>query len=238
MRTGSVRNCEKMSAWRTRPSGCCAPVAAPEPTDWPGAELAERLGVTPRTVRRDIDRLRSLGYPVDAAPGVAGGYQLGPGGHLPAAPARRRRGHRGRRCPRCVDRRRRVRYRAAGAGRARQARPPAARPAAAPGRRLRASTVMLAPPSDRVDAELLVTLAQACDANERVVLTYLDREGAAHGAPYRALSARVHRAPLVPRRPRRRPRRTGGPSVSTGSRGRCARATGSSRSSFPIPPAW
>lgn len=51
--------------------------------DWPGAELADRLSVTPRTVRRDIDRLRGLGYPVDSASGTAGGYRLGPGGKLP-----------------------------------------------------------------------------------------------------------------------------------------------------------
>jgi predicted DNA-binding transcriptional regulator YafY len=50
---------------------------------WSGPELAERLGVTDRTVRRDVDRLRTLGYPVDAAPGPDGGYQLGPGGTLP-----------------------------------------------------------------------------------------------------------------------------------------------------------
>ncbi|RJL36067.1 helix-turn-helix transcriptional regulator [Bailinhaonella thermotolerans] len=51
--------------------------------DWTGAELAGRLGVGLRTVRRDIGRLRELGYPVDAAPGVAGGYRLGVGGALP-----------------------------------------------------------------------------------------------------------------------------------------------------------
>jgi predicted DNA-binding transcriptional regulator YafY len=50
---------------------------------WTGAELAERLDVTDRTVRRDVDRLRDLGYPVEAAPGVSGGYQLGRGGKLP-----------------------------------------------------------------------------------------------------------------------------------------------------------
>ncbi|MEV5890615.1 helix-turn-helix transcriptional regulator [Nonomuraea fuscirosea] len=52
-------------------------------TDWTGAELADRLQVGLRTVRRDIDRLRELGYPVDATPGVAGGYRLGPGAALP-----------------------------------------------------------------------------------------------------------------------------------------------------------
>ncbi|WP_367324222.1 helix-turn-helix transcriptional regulator [Streptomyces sp. HUAS ZL42] len=51
--------------------------------EWSGAELAERLGVTPRTVRRDVDRLRELGYPVNASPGTGGGYQLGVGAELP-----------------------------------------------------------------------------------------------------------------------------------------------------------
>ena len=50
---------------------------------WPGEELSERLAVSPRTLRRDIDRLRELGYAVDAARGVAGGYQLRAGGSLP-----------------------------------------------------------------------------------------------------------------------------------------------------------
>ena len=51
--------------------------------DWTGAELASRLGVTGRTIRHDVGRLRSLGYPVEARPGVAGGYRLGTGGALP-----------------------------------------------------------------------------------------------------------------------------------------------------------
>jgi predicted DNA-binding transcriptional regulator YafY len=51
--------------------------------EWTGQELAERLEVAPRTIRRDVDKLRSLGYPVEAAPGVAGGYRLGAGGELP-----------------------------------------------------------------------------------------------------------------------------------------------------------
>jgi predicted DNA-binding transcriptional regulator YafY len=50
---------------------------------WTGPELAERLNVTPRTVRRDVERLRTLGYPVHASQGVGGGYQLGPGQDLP-----------------------------------------------------------------------------------------------------------------------------------------------------------
>jgi predicted DNA-binding transcriptional regulator YafY len=51
--------------------------------DWTSAELADRLGVTTRTIRNDIGRLRALGYPVEARPGVAGGYRLGTGGALP-----------------------------------------------------------------------------------------------------------------------------------------------------------
>ena len=51
--------------------------------DWPGTELAGRLGVSPRTLRRDMDKVRSLGYPVDAVPGTAGGYRLGAGAALP-----------------------------------------------------------------------------------------------------------------------------------------------------------
>src|SRR3569833_183803 len=51
--------------------------------DWPGADLAARLGVDVRTIRRDIERLRSLGYPEHATPGVAGGYRLGAGAALP-----------------------------------------------------------------------------------------------------------------------------------------------------------
>ncbi|MDT7802352.1 MAG: hypothetical protein QOI78_5785 [Actinomycetota bacterium] len=51
--------------------------------DWSGTELAERLGVTTRTVRRDVDRLRELGYPVHAAMGPVGGYRLGAGAELP-----------------------------------------------------------------------------------------------------------------------------------------------------------
>jgi predicted DNA-binding transcriptional regulator YafY len=50
---------------------------------WPGAELADRLQVSPRTLRRDIDRLRELGYDVDAVRGVSGGYQLRAGAALP-----------------------------------------------------------------------------------------------------------------------------------------------------------
>src|SRR5271163_2226942 len=50
---------------------------------WSGAQLTERLEVTARTLRRDVDRLRSLGYPVNSTAGTGGGYQLGAGTTLP-----------------------------------------------------------------------------------------------------------------------------------------------------------
>jgi predicted DNA-binding transcriptional regulator YafY len=53
------------------------------PREWPGSELAGRLRVSPRTIRRDIDRLRELGYPVQAAMGAAGGYRLAAGKAMP-----------------------------------------------------------------------------------------------------------------------------------------------------------
>jgi predicted DNA-binding transcriptional regulator YafY len=53
------------------------------PRDWPGSELAERLRVTGRTVRRDVERLRALGYPVEASLGRQGGYRLVAGSALP-----------------------------------------------------------------------------------------------------------------------------------------------------------
>ncbi len=51
--------------------------------DWPGNELAERLEVSPRTIRRDVDRLRTLGYPVESMTGPSGGYQLRAGMAMP-----------------------------------------------------------------------------------------------------------------------------------------------------------
>lgn len=51
--------------------------------DWTAEELGRRLEVTPRTIRRDITRLRDLGYPVEAVAGPGGGYRLGAGGKLP-----------------------------------------------------------------------------------------------------------------------------------------------------------
>ncbi|MFJ8487437.1 helix-turn-helix transcriptional regulator [Streptomyces sp. NPDC094038] len=70
MLTVSARLLQVLSLLQARPS-------------WTGPELAERLGVSARTVRSDIGKLRELGYPVHALPGVGGGYQLTPGAKLP-----------------------------------------------------------------------------------------------------------------------------------------------------------
>jgi predicted DNA-binding transcriptional regulator YafY len=51
--------------------------------EWPGGRLASELGVTARTLRRDIEKLRLLGYPVEATPGVGGGYKLASGAAMP-----------------------------------------------------------------------------------------------------------------------------------------------------------
>jgi predicted DNA-binding transcriptional regulator YafY len=53
------------------------------PREWPGSELAERLGVSLRTIRRDVERLRDLGYPVQATMGAVGGYRLVAGAAMP-----------------------------------------------------------------------------------------------------------------------------------------------------------
>jgi len=69
-RSGNWSSLRLLSLLQTRPR-------------WTGAELAERLEVTQRTLRRDIERLRALDYPVSAVRGATGGYRLGSGGTLP-----------------------------------------------------------------------------------------------------------------------------------------------------------
>lgn len=70
---------------RTNPTGRALQLLSLLQTNrfWPCAELAARLGVTERTVRRDLDRLRELGYPVDSTSGRYGGYRLATGAHVP-----------------------------------------------------------------------------------------------------------------------------------------------------------
>ena len=159
---------------------------------WGGPELADRLGVTTRTVRRDVTRLRDLGYPVDAAPGEAGAYRLGNGGDLP---------------PLLLDDDEATAIAVAlgvtTGGAVRGIEEPALAALAKLDRllpprlrhrvdALRTATVSLAgPASDPVDADTLVQLAQSCDGNERVVLAYRDREGQAterRVEPYRLVA--------------------------------------------------
>ncbi|NWF28628.1 YafY family transcriptional regulator [Streptomyces sp. PKU-EA00015] len=148
--------------------------------EWSGADLAERLGVTPRTVRRDVDRLRELGYPVNASPGTGGGYQLGAGAELP---------------PLLLDDDEAVAVAvglrtAAGQGiegiGETSVRALAKLEQVLPGRlrrrvsALNAFTVpMLRTPQARLDPSVLTELANACRDSERLRFEYLDHAGSA-----------------------------------------------------------
>jgi len=143
---------------------------------WTGPDLAERLGVTTRTVRRDVERLRRLGYPVDAGPGPDGGYQLGAGGDLP---------------PLLLDDEEAVAVAVALSASAVHAAwgiehaalaaltklerllPPKIK---ARVHALQASTELLSVPADAISPEVLTSVAQAIDGHERIVLSYVDRE--------------------------------------------------------------
>jgi predicted DNA-binding transcriptional regulator YafY len=144
---------------------------------WTGEELATRLEVSPRTVRRDVDRLRELGYPVRANRGVAGGYQLEAGASLP---------------PLLLEDEEAVAIAAAlgtaAAGAAAGTEEAALRALSkvvqvmpAPLRRRVAAiqdyTVPVVFPGPSVDASVLVSLAQACRDDERVEFGYTGRDG-------------------------------------------------------------
>ena len=139
---------------------------------WPAAELAERLEVDRRTIRRDVARLRSLGYPVDTDPGLAG-YQLGAGGRLP---------------PLLLDDDEAVAI-AVGLGLAATAAVTGIQPAAAAAmakldqllppqvrervRALHSATVQLGTaPQEPIDPTTLAVLAGACRGSERVHFAY------------------------------------------------------------------
>jgi predicted DNA-binding transcriptional regulator YafY len=145
---------------------------------WNGPELAEALGVEARTVRRDIDRLRNLGYQVDASPGSGGGYRLGIGAQVP---------------PLLLDEEEATAVAVVLGVMASVAVPGVERGALAaltkldrllPPRlrgqlvALRASTVALLPRMEAVPAEQLVSFARACDAHERVTFAYRAHDGA------------------------------------------------------------
>ncbi|MER7913620.1 YafY family protein [Streptomyces sp. NPDC096068] len=164
--------------------------------EWSGADLADRLGVTPRTVRRDVDRLRELGYPVHASPGTGGGYQLGAGAELP---------------PLLLDDEEAVAVavglRAAagqgveGIGES-SVRALAKLEQVLPGRlrrrvgALNAFTVpLLRPPGERVDPAVLTDIAHACRDAERLRFAYRD-----HGGSVTRRSVEPHRLVCTERR--------------------------------------
>lgn len=144
---------------------------------WSGADLAERLEVDPRTVRRDVERLRTLGYQIEGVPGAAGGYHLGGGTDVPpllfeddeamaiavvlglsagaAVPG--------------IER-------SALTALAKLDRllPPRLRAQLAV---LRHATVSLVPPSEVVSTEWLILLAEACDNHQRALFSYRARDG-------------------------------------------------------------
>lgn len=145
---------------------------------WSGPDLAARLGVTTRSVRRDIDRLRELGYPVHASTGHGGGYQLGAGAALP---------------PLLLDADEAVamavclRLAAGGsiAGVGDSALRALSKLDQVLPARLRSqvaavhdATVTLTPDAESpVDPEVLMTLARACRDREHVAAGYVDRAG-------------------------------------------------------------
>ena len=145
---------------------------------WTAGELAAELGVTDRSVRRDVERLRALGYPVHATAGVGGGYQLGAGTRLPPLLLDDEEA-----IATAVSLRMASGGTVAGAGEAAlralakldQVMPPRLR---AEVRAVHGATDMLVGPGVEIDAELLVTLARACRDAVRVRFTYASRDGA------------------------------------------------------------
>ncbi|MEU7891556.1 YafY family protein [Nonomuraea sp. NPDC049152] len=158
---------------------------------WPGGELAGKLEVSERTLRRDIDRLRELGYPVDASRGVSGGYQLRSGTAMPplllddeeaVAIAV------GLRTAAGVDGIEETSVRAL--SKVVQVMPPRLR------RRveaLRAYTIPSSVDGPTVDAEILTVLAQGCRDAERLRFAYTSASGERSerlAEPYRLVSLR------------------------------------------------
>lgn len=158
---------------------------------WSGTELAGRLGVTTRSIRRDVERLRQLGYPVHAGHGAAGGYRLGAGGRLP---------------PLLLDDTEAVAVavclRLAAGGTVEGLGEAAVRtlakldqvlPARLRGQvdAIAASTVTLDSSAPVVDAQSLLTIASACREHVRVTFTYAAARGEAterRTEPYRLVA--------------------------------------------------
>ena len=160
--------------------------------DWPGAELAGRLEVTPRRLRRDVQRLRDLGYPVHSVPGVAGGYRLGAGRALP---------------PLLLDDDEAiavvVSLRSAASSAVLGLAEASVRALAKldqvlPARlrerstALAESTVPMTGPGPTIRLDLLTALAAACRGRQRLTFDYRDRDGSASSRsvePYRLVTA-------------------------------------------------
>jgi len=146
---------------------------------WTGPELAAELGVTDRTVRRDAERLRALGYPVNATQGVGGGYQLGAGQALPPLLLDDEEA-----IATAVSLRLAAGGTVAGASEAAlrtlakldQVMPPRLR---AEVRALQDATATLTGGGVAVDGEVLMTLARSCRDAVRVRFAYADRDGEA-----------------------------------------------------------
>ncbi|MER7014877.1 YafY family protein [Saccharopolyspora sp. NPDC000359] len=144
---------------------------------WTATELAAELGVTDRSVRRDVERLRALGYPVHATAGVGGGYQLGAGTRLPPLLLDDEEA-----IATAVSLRMASGGTVAGAGEAAlralakldQVMPPRLR---AEVRAVHSATDTLVGPGTEIDADLLVTLARACRDSVRVRFRYAARSG-------------------------------------------------------------
>jgi predicted DNA-binding transcriptional regulator YafY len=146
----------------------------PTRPDWTGPELAARLEVTGRTLRRDMARLRELGYPVHATPGVAGGYRLAAGSTLPpllldddeavaVVLSLRTATGQGETASRALAKLERVlparlRQRAAA---------------------LRLATVPLAGPAATADPDVLTVIAEACRDLHRLTFGYRNHDGVA-----------------------------------------------------------
>jgi predicted DNA-binding transcriptional regulator YafY len=158
---------------------------------WSGQDLAERLGVDARTVRRDVERVRELGYLVDSTPGTAGGYRLGVGADMP---------------PLLLDEDEAMALAVLLGVSAAFAVPGIESAALAmltrvdrllPPRMqrqvkaLRAATVPLMGPVEAVPSAHLASLAQACEGNELVSFDYRSREGkntSRRAEPYRLVA--------------------------------------------------
>jgi predicted DNA-binding transcriptional regulator YafY len=143
---------------------------------WTATELAAELGITDRSVRRDVERLRTLGYPVHATAGVGGGYRLGAGTRLPPLLFDDEEA-----IATAVSLRLASGGTVAGAGEAAlraltkldQVMPPRLR---AEVRAVHGATETLVAPGVEIDAELLVTLARACRDAVRVRFRYAGRD--------------------------------------------------------------